>query len=288
MARSKIKGIITHEMFGISRHITSDLTTQLRTSMTRQFVRLYHLLFCACFLTLGMAPVHAQNLTLYCEEDQPLQYYNAEGKLTGFTVELVEEIQRRVGDNSPIQVVPWARGLEMLNRGSNTFLFTMARTADRENLYQWIGPIASVTYELFTKADSEIQINSLEDARKLSLIGVYRNDIRDQTLTKLGFKNLDRAASNISSFRKLMVGRVSAYTDSKLGVAGVAKAAGYQVSDVKSIFRLFDSQLYIAASKSTNKNIVKKWNDTLNEMKKDKSFHRLQVKYGVDLAPQAQ
>ena len=249
--------------------------------MDRQLSRLRRLLLCSALLTLSSASAYAQDLALYCEEDRPLQIYNAQGKLTGFTVEIVEEIQKRIGSKSAIQVVPWSRGLDMVNRNPNTLLFTMARTADRESSYQWIGPIASVTYELFAKADADIKINSLDDARKLSLIGVYRNDIRDQTLTKLGFTNLDRAASNVSSFKKLMVGRVAVYTDSKLGVAGVAKAAGYQVSDVKSVFKLFDSHLYIAASKSTNKNIVSQWNEALEEMKKDKSFQRLQKKYNI-------
>ncbi|WMW80225.1 transporter substrate-binding domain-containing protein [Undibacterium cyanobacteriorum] len=250
--------------------------------MIHNFIRARRFFLCASLLILGVQQARADDLALYCEEDRPLQFYNAQGKLTGFTIEIVEEIQKRIGTKFPIQVVPWARGVEMLNRNPNTLLFTMARTTDRESAYQWIGPIASVTYELFAKADADLKINNLDDARKLSLIGVYRNDIRDQTLTKLGFTNLDRAASNISSFKKLMVGRVAVYADSKLGVAGVAKAAGYQVSDVKSVFRLFDSHLYIAASKSTNKNVVAQWNEALDEMKKDKTFQRLQKKYNIE------
>lgn len=239
-------------------------------------------LLCAAFFAFTSPCLMAQDLSLYCEEDRPLQFYNAQGKLTGFTIDVVEEIQKRLSTKFPIQVVPWARGVEMLNRNPNTLLFTMARTPERENLYQWIGPITYVKYELFAKADSDIKINSLDDAKKLKLIGVYRNDIRDQTLTRLGFTNLDRAASNISSFKKLMVGRVTVYADSKLGVAGVAKAAGYQESDVKPVFHLFDSPLYIAVSRDTNKNVVSKWNDILDEMKKDKSFQRLQKKYNIE------
>lgn len=225
---------------------------------------------------------HAQELSLYCEEDKPLQFYNAQGKLTGFTVEIVEEIQKRIGGKDPIQVVPWSRGVEMLNRNANTMLFTMARTPERDPQYQWIGPISSISYGLYARANSDIKIDSLDDARKIGLIGVYRNDIRDQTLTRLGFNNLDRANSNISSFKKLMIGRIAVYADSKMGVASLAKSAGYQMSDVKMVFHLFDSQLYIAVSKDTNKNIVSRWNEALEEMKKDKSFQRLQKKYAIE------
>ena len=79
---------------------------------------------------------HAQELSLYCEEDKPLQFYNAQGKLTGVTVEIVEEIQNRLSSTASIQVVPWSRGIEMLYRNPNTMLFTMARTPERESQYQ--------------------------------------------------------------------------------------------------------------------------------------------------------
>lgn len=239
------------------------------------------LLASLAFLLIG-GIAHAQDLSLYCEEDKPLQFYNAQGKLTGFTVEIVEEIQKRLGTNAPIQVVPWSRGVEMLSRTPNTMLFTMARTPERESQYQWVGPISSISYGLYAKANSDIKIETIDDARKVGLIGVYRNDIRDQTLTRLGFNNLDRANSNISSFKKLMIGRINVYADSKMGVASLAKSAGYQLSDVKMVFHLFDSQLYIAVSKDTNKNIVSRWNEALEEMKKDKSFQRLQKKYAIE------
>ncbi|MBI1834983.1 MAG: transporter substrate-binding domain-containing protein [Burkholderiales bacterium] len=204
---------------------------------------------------------HAQTLSIYCEEDRPLQFYDQDHQLTGLGVDVLQEIQKRVGNKDKIQVVPWSRGMSKLNHDPNTILMTMARTPEREALYQWIGPIASVEYALYGKADSELKIDNIEDAKKIHLIGVYRDDIRDQTLTRLGFNNLDRASSNISSFKKLMI------------------ASGYQVSDVKLIFPLFKSGLYFGVSKATNPTIVSKWNRALNDIKSDKTFLKIQRKY---------
>lgn len=229
-----------------------------------------------CVLSLNS---HAQTLELYCEEDRPLQFYGSDGKLTGLTIEIVQEIQKRTGNTDTIQVVPWARGLDKIDHNPNTLLFSMARTPERENSYQWIGPIMANMYGLYAKADSTLQIRTIEEAKKISLIGVYRNDIRDQTLTRLGFTNLDRASSNISSFKKLMMGRIAVYTDSRLGVESLAVTSGFKASDVKLIFELFKSELYIAASKTTSPTLVEKWNQTLEEMKRDKTFARIQQKY---------
>ena len=228
--------------------------------------------------------VLAQNKTapvlfLYCEDDKPLQFYDENKKLTGLTVEVVQEIQRRLGNKDRIQVVPWSRGIDKLNKEANSFLFTMARTPEREPLYQWIGPIMFIEYGLYVKADSTIKINKLEDAKKIGLIGVYRDDIRDQTLSKLGFTNLDRANSVASSFKKLMIGRIAAYADAKKGVPITANLAGYQASDVKLAYDLFKNPLYIAVSKNTDPAIVAQWNKTLEDMKKDKSFLKILKKY---------
>jgi len=221
----------------------------------------------------------APSLSLYCEDDKPLQFFDEHKKLTGLTVEVVQEIQRRIGNKDKIQVVPWSRGMDKLNKEPNTFLFTMARTPEREHLYQWIGPILFIEYGLYVKADSTIKIHSLAEAKTIGLIGVYRNDIRDQTLSRLGFTNLDRASSAASNFKKLMIGRIAAYADAKKGVSVTADTAGYHVNDVKLAYDLFKSPLYIAVSKDTDSAIVSLWNSRLEDMKKDKSFLNLLKKY---------
>ena len=57
------------------------------------------------------------------------------------------------------------------------------------------------------------QINSLDDEKTFKLIGVYRNDIRDQT-DQTGFTNRPRCLKRFE-LQKLMVGRVTVYADSK-------------------------------------------------------------------------
>jgi polar amino acid transport system substrate-binding protein len=227
----------------------------------------------------------AQSLSIYCEDDTPLQFVGADGKLTGFSIEIVQEIQKRVGNTDQIHMVPWARGLGILNTEPNSILFSMARTAERDAQYQWIGPITETTYGFYVKADSPLKITSREEAKKVGLIGVYRDDVRDQFLTRQGFTNLDRANSNVSSFRKLMLGRNAMYADSPLGVKGLAEKAGYKLTDVRVAYNFLKIQLYIAASKQTDPALVAKWNAALESMKKESAFMKIHRKYFPDLAP---
>jgi polar amino acid transport system substrate-binding protein len=236
------------------------------------------------FLIFASTQVFAQNLNVYCEDDFPMQYKN-NGVLTGFALEVVQEIQKRIGNHDVIQFVPWSRGMHKLNYDKNTFLFSMVKTPERENSYQWIGPIATVSYGLYVKSNSLIKVNHIDDAKKINSISVYRKDILDNKLTELGFENLDRAPSNDSGFKKLMKGRVDAYADAQIGVENVAIQAGYKIENVKLAFNLFKKSLFIAASQSTDPQIVGKWNEALESMKKDRTFYKIQKKYRQNLEP---
>nr|WP_295778302.1 transporter substrate-binding domain-containing protein [Rhodoferax sp.] len=230
------------------------------------------LLFLAGLLSSGM--LLAQSLSIYYEDNKPLQFQGADGKPAGFAADVVREIQRRIDNKDEIQLVPWARGLNRLNSNPNTLLFSMARTAERDNLYQWIGPIFDNSYALYVKADSPLLISNLEDAKKVASIGVYRGDVRDQVLTALGFANLDRSNSNLSNVKKLMAGRISLFAGSPTNLQALAEEAGYRTTDFKLVFVFMHKQLYVAASQGTDPALVARWNDALGQMKRDKTFEK--------------
>ncbi len=236
-------------------------------------------LFAFGTLFLLATPSTAQNLKIYCEEDKPLQFKAPDGSLAGLTVEVVEEIQKRVGNHDPIRMVPWARGLKYLDEEPNTVLFSMARSAERNDLYHWIGPITEVTTGLYARTDYSFEIKTLDDAKKVRAIGVYRNDLRDQFLTQAGFTNLERTNDNAQNYRKLILGRIDLFA------LAANEVADKQYTDIKLVLPFLKTQLFIVISKSTDPAIVAKWNGALDEMKKDGTFKAIYHKYypGRDL-----
>lgn len=236
------------------------------------------------FLLLAVAGgAFAQRLTIYCEDDPPNQFLGPDGQLTGMTVEIATEIKRRIGNPDPIQLVPWARGYEAIQNVPNTVLFSMSRTAERNPLFHWVGPVLETSYGFYARADSPIVIRNLDDAKKLARVGVYINDVRDTYLTQAGFRNLDRTHNNIQNFKKLMAGRVDVYATSPISVDDEARAAGYQASDAKLVFTFMKTQLYIVMSKGTAEGVVQAWSDAFAGMQKDGSFANIHRKYYAGL-----
>lgn len=229
------------------------------------------------------AVLNASELTIYTEDEPPFQFVDKNGKLTGYTVELVREIQKRVGTDYPIKMVPWARGYDAIQREPNVVLFSMSRTAERNPLFQWVGPIMESIYAFYAKADSDITVSSLEEAKKVKSIGVYLNDVRDIFLTQAGFKNLDKTIDPTVNYKKLMAGRLTLLADSPSTLEAEAREAGFSPKDFKLVYIFFSSQSYIAFSKDTSPEIVKAWNNALKSMKKDGTFKIIFKKYFPDL-----
>ena len=74
------------------------------------------------------------------EELSPFNH-TEDGKVTGFSSEIVLEICERVGHAKTIQVMPWARAYKSILNEDNKVLFSTTRTANREDLFKWVGPI---------------------------------------------------------------------------------------------------------------------------------------------------
>ena len=234
------------------------------------------------FLVLAAAilrPVSAQPLTIYTEINAPLQFRAENGRLTGLAVEVVQEIQDRLGNQDPITLVPWARGYLELETLPNIMLFATARTAQRNALFKWVGPFDETVFSLYVKADSTILLRSLEDARKLRSIGVYKDDVRDLYLTKEGFKNLERTVNNVANVKKLMAGRIDAFASAAVSMEELARSAGYRAEDMKEALAFLKTQQFLAFSLQTPDATVKAWSEAFEAMKKDRTFERIFRKY---------
>nr|WP_315490070.1 ABC transporter substrate-binding protein [uncultured Rhodoferax sp.] len=228
------------------------------------------------FLFLGIAMQgHAQSLNIYTEIAPPNQMRLPNGELGGRVVEVVREIQRRIKNTDPIQEVPWARGYRELERSPNTMLFLTARTADRNAQFQWVGPLSETSFALYVRAEASVALSSLEDAKKLKSIGVYRSDARDQMLIAAGFTNLDRTNDASANAKKLMANRIDAFAASSASIEGILAGAGVPRENVREGLVFSTVQTWLAFSKDTPAEVVATWGGALDAMKKDKTFEKL-------------
>ena len=142
------------------------------------------------FFLFPAQPLLSAELTIFTENLPNLNYIK-DGELVGLSVDIVKEIQKRVGSHEQIKVLPWARAYKMALQEENVVLFSMTHTESRKDLFKWICPLVTKRDILVAKKGSGIAINSLEDAKKVKRIGTIRDDSKERLLKSHGFTNLE-------------------------------------------------------------------------------------------------
>lgn len=222
-----------------------------------------------------------KKLSVITEDWAPYNFLE-DGVLKGFSVEVVQHIIDRLKLKISIEVYPSMRTTLMLGSVPGTMMITMLRTPERETKYKWIGPLGDGHIYFYKKGDSPLEIASLDDARKVKLIGCRHAGLVLNTLKSAGFANLDPTSTDGESvYKKLLLGRCDlAISDTPLGVKHILKKLNMPASAlVQTPVKLVGAPLYIACSTDIADQDIALWQKTLDGLKASGVFAALQKKY---------
>ncbi len=241
------------------------------------------LLLCLTALLLsGQAgAAHAETLTLtLTTEDYPP--FNIRGDsdhpISGISTDIVRELMKRAGITIDITMYPWQRALSIASSDPDSCVYSTVRTAKREPLYKWVGPLTSDDWALFAPADTKITLKTLEEARKYKL-GGYQGDAAGDFLVTHKF-NVDVADSDKFNPQKLIAGRIDLWIAGVRTGPFVARREG--VSNIKPVLTFGeakDYQMYLACNKALPDATIDKLNELLKQMRADGSIMRIHAKY---------
>ncbi len=175
-------------------------------------------------------------------------------------------------------MVPWARGYMLALNQPNVALFSTTRLPQREKSFKWVGPIYSQTWGFYGKIGSGIKINSLEEAKSVVRIGTYHKDAKEQYLQAQGFRNLVSANRNLSNIRHLMDDSIDLWISSDFNMPFLARQAGIEPDKLELVFAFKKVRNYIAFSVQTPDVLVHQWQQTLDAIKRDGTYNRLNSK----------
>lgn len=215
---------------------------------------------------------------LLTEEYSPLNFTD-EGKISGQATEVAEELIKRTGTKADIRMVVWEEGYKTVLEKPNTALFSTSMTPQRKEHLQWVGPIAVLDTNLYALKGSGTDIKILDDAKKVGKIATVADYYTEQTLKKEGFTNLERCPNEEVALRKLLQGEVDLLVSNNTVMPALLKKVGSSINDVKSAFTVSADMTYIAFSRSTPPNLVARWQEKLDEMKRDGTFAKIYAKW---------
>lgn len=243
-------------------------------------------LSCGCVsdTTVPAAEPADAGIRIITEELPPFNYVGADGVVTGQATEVVNGILSRLNQKATIEVLPWNEGYNAAVASPSVALYATGRTAERENLFKWVGPITTFDYLLYAKSGSGITLDSLEAAKKVKTIGVVKDDARHQFLLENHFTNILTCESDAECLRNLITGKTDLWFGSSSNSASVAQKEGIDPASFTAAYPVRTVDLYIAFSKDTPDSVIASWQAALDAMKRDGTFDTIRQKYGMKTA----
>lgn len=84
----------------------------------------------------------AETLVIVTESSPPYHYLDDNGVVSGTVTKKVLELFASAGLDAEIKLYPWARAYDQAKRNPNTFIFSLARTPERESSFHWIARVS--------------------------------------------------------------------------------------------------------------------------------------------------
>jgi polar amino acid transport system substrate-binding protein len=243
---------------------------------------LRHSILTAALLALLLGtPAAAEHYQVVTEEWAPYNYLE-NNQLTGMTTEIVKAIMAVTGDDFPVAVLPSMRTTRVLKTHPKTILYSMFRTAEREPLYKWVGPIVEESIYPYELADSQAPISTLAQLRQAPRITTRNAGLIPEVLQSQGFTNLDKSASgSLQLYRMLLAGRTRIIVgDTTAGVAYYSRQLKVAPGTLRRIpVELYRSSLYIAFSRDSDDAVVASWAKALEQLRRSGEIDRIQHRY---------
>ncbi|SFO71841.1 polar amino acid transport system substrate-binding protein [Ectopseudomonas composti] len=224
-----------------------------------------------CFLLVALC-VPAQAQLRLLTEDAPPMSFMRDGEPRGLSVEVVRALQARTGDSGQIELMPWTRALHLAQQEEDIALFFTVRTPERENRFQWVGPIVVGTTSFYSLKSRELVIDTLEQAAASGPLALPKQWYTYETLSAKGFSNLYGVPSSKQMMTMLKHGRVNLIATEDLTLAGELAAVDLKPQDVRAHVPFMRSAYYIAFSPQTSVVRVVRWQRALQQMHEDGSL----------------
>ena len=199
-----------------------------------------------------------------------------ENNINGIAVEIVRQTFKRAGIGYSMTLrFPWDRIYKLALEKPGYGVFVTARLPEREALFKWVGPIGPDDWIMLARADSTLELASLQDARTYR-IGAYKGDAIAQELGRQGMNPIT-VLSDKDNARKLVEGQIDLWATGDPAGRYLARQEG--VTGFKTVLRFNSTELFLALNKSTPDDIVQKLQAALDELRNEGVVDRIMGKY---------
>jgi polar amino acid transport system substrate-binding protein len=227
----------------------------------------------------------AESLSFFTEQFPPYNmtvndeaFAHKAADIDGLCTDIVKAVMARTSYDYRIKLRNWSYGIDRVKRTPNTGLFCAVQTPERQDQFQWVGPLTSMRWVLFSKPGSAITLGKLEDAHQY-VIGGYKGDAMTNYLIQQGL-NVSVIGDDRLNPQRLEQGSIDLWiTDS---LAGPYKAADNSHMDsLRPVLMLNRTPVFLAINRETSVTIVAALQKVLDDLKREGVIEQMEQQYGL-------
>jgi polar amino acid transport system substrate-binding protein len=186
--------------------------------------------------------------------------------IDGISAEIVRAMFKRAKIDYSLSLrFPWDRLYRLTLDKPNYGLFSTTRTAEREPLFKWVGPLGDTSWVLVSAPDSTISVDSLQEAAKYK-IGAYKNNAVTQSLEGQNIP-LVIALRDQENARKLAKGLIDLWATDDPAGRYMARQEG--ITGLRVVLKMNQAELYLALNKDTPDEVVQRLQKALDELRSE-------------------
>jgi polar amino acid transport system substrate-binding protein len=211
----------------------------------------------------------------------PPYIYEENGKVAGFSADLLKEVFRRMDIPMQIKVLPWKRALKMVRDGKADAVLLAIKTEERQKYADYPDEIfVTEPTSFFVMKDSAItwngQLSSLSRYKFARPLGYSSGAEFDNAVKSGVIPHIEGSGSPQITIRKLIKGRIDILVANRYVILDELKKMD-KVGEIKELKPLVaGAPAYLAFSKKREmKATIKKYDEVIRKMKDDGSYQKI-------------
>ncbi|MEG3638389.1 substrate-binding periplasmic protein [Magnetococcus sp. PR-3] len=193
----------------------------------------------------------------------------------GIATDMIKELFKRADIPYTLRLTQWRHAYAITQNKPGYGLFSTTRTPNREELFQWVGPLVENNWVFLAKKSRNITINSLDDARAYK-VGGYSGDAVANYLQGQEFI-VELASKDKSNAKRIKKDKIDLWATGHLLGPWLAKKM--KVNGLEVVYQFKTTQMYLALSPTISKTTVDTLNTTLDSMRKDGTVDTIHQNY---------
>lgn len=185
----------------------------MHNQRVRHMIRMT-VIVCIVVLTCHAALAQTGKILPLAMENYPPFEFEQDGKIVGFTTEIIEQVLERLGYVPDIKKLPWTRAERYVRDGKMAAIYSLVKNPEREQYYYFSDPLCTVTNFFFKLRENKISWTTMDDLKDYS-IGISQDyhyaPVFMKALEANLFKRVDKIAGDNLELRhllKLKAGRI--------------------------------------------------------------------------------